>query len=120
MVGTPIVFFGKILLGGGINENWNPQAYSGDIVGIVNTPSGALGHGWGTISYPTSNSCRNIVVFDLNDANGVHKTFTVPVFSLISNWLDIGYQVQINPAITKTSSNKMTYTFELSWGRYTP
>lgn len=117
--GGASVVFNKVYLGWGTNDSWYPAVYSGNIGTITTEPSAKLGNGYPAITYPTATSCKCIATFDLNTANGTHKSLSLPVYNLCSVSLTTGYQLQISPTITKTSAQIMTYTFELSWGRYT-
>ncbi|WP_111891580.1 hypothetical protein [Acinetobacter sp. MB5] len=117
-LGTPSVTFGQV---------YAPYLYvysgaSGSSVTAL--PSTNLGTTSSrTTTYPTPTSCKSVFNLDLNTVNGSHLSLKVGYAGLLSvaGWLStiIGYKLQLNTAITKTSSNTMTYTFELSWGRYT-
>lgn len=89
---------------------------------VTDMPSGGrYNHESVAISYPTTTSCRAIYTIGLSNAITSHKSFLMAIGGLLglSDLNNSGYQLQISPPITKTSSQIMTYTFELSWGRYT-
>lgn len=107
--------FAQVYLGG---TAYPMYIYTGTVGAITSTPSGT---GYSitnlTKSYPTANSVRAVVSLDLNDVVATHQSFRVSSYNMATD--REGYQLQISPAIPKTSAQKMTYTFELSWGRYT-
>jgi hypothetical protein len=73
-----------------------------------------------TVTYPTSTSIRLVGTLGLSKANGTHQSFDLMARGLLTtNYSMKRYQFQISPTITKTSSQIMTYTLEMSWGRYT-
>lgn len=95
---------------------------------VTSSPSSVVKADLSTNSttYPTSTSIRVVGTLALTEANGTHQSFLFPVCGIVSAMGGIpntmyypGYKVQISPTITKTSSQVMTYTFDLSWGRYT-
>ena len=73
-------------------------------------------------TYPTQTSIKSVFSIDLASANMEHKSFKVGYTGLFSrsNALNLipGYKAEIEPPILKNSDQKMSYTFELSWGRY--
>ncbi|RKG55236.1 hypothetical protein D7V64_02675 [Acinetobacter cumulans] len=73
-------------------------------------------------TYPTQTSVKSVFSIDLTSANMQHKSLKLGYAGLFlrSNSLFniIGYKMELTPPITKTSDQKMSYTFELSWGRY--
>ena len=91
--------------------------------GVTAYPSTSVGNsGSPTITYPTATSMKGIFTLDLNTANGVHQTLMpYGISGLLASvgGNGISYKFQISPTITKTSSQIMTYTFTMSWGRYT-
>lgn len=113
-IGTPNSIFNEIRFG-------RASFFSGDINNNVNgIPSG----GETTVNNHISNSYlepRSVSV-SLNLPLGVaqfqHKSLLLAHNMLTSD--DVRYQIQIDPPITKTSTQVMTYTFELSWDRYEP
>lgn len=75
-----------------------------------------------SISYAEPNKITVILNLSLSSANGTHKSFFITNRGLLrSPYTNTGYtyKFQISPTITKTSSQIMTYTFTMSWGRYT-
>lgn len=72
-------------------------------------------------SNPTTTSVQRVVTVPLGIANLVHQSFIcIPTGAFSSGSYGWGYKFQISPTITKTNSQVMTYTFTMSWGRYTP
>lgn len=98
--------------------------YSGAIgATATQDPASALVNGTvanPTNTYPTSRSVRIVPSLGLTAANGTHRSIRVYAQSMMIGGSNIGYQIEISPTITKTSSQIMTYTFELTWDRYTP
>lgn len=100
------------------------NVYSGEMGSTVTAlPSGSLTNdqlSGMTVTYPTSTSIRIVGTLDLSKANGTHQSFDLMARGLLTdNYTTKRYQFQISPTITKTSSQIMTYTLEMSWGRYT-
>lgn len=74
------------------------------------------------ITYPTPTSMRVVTTLDTTVSNGVHQTiapFNIYGLLGIPTGAGANYKFQISPTITKKSTQIMTYTFEMSWGRYT-
>ena len=74
-------------------------------------------------TYPTARSLRVVASLSLSDLNGVHQSLYIEgIYGLlgVNGGVGANYKFQISPTITKTSSQLMTYTLEMSWGRYTP
>lgn len=122
-------YTGMPFLAGSPNQNASKvqslgfTCYSGNITGVASYPSGTGSSDFGvTVSdtNPTSKSCRTKVSLALAYQNLTHKTLIFSYTGLLSQELAMGYQIQISPGITKTSSQSMDYTFEISWDRYTP
>lgn len=70
------------------------------------------------LSNPTPTSSRCKITYNLQQANGTHKSFSLPIEGLLAATSMNRVKVEIDPPITKTNLQVMTYTFELSWGRY--
>lgn len=70
----------------------------------------------------SGNSLQQVFVIDIARANFAHRSFFIQHGDggLMAGQNASGYKLQISPTITKTASQEMTYTFEMSWGRYTP
>lgn len=68
------------------------------------------------ITKPTSRSNQTVCTARLEDANMEHKSFKLT----LNGSLGCDMKFEISPSITKTSSQVMTYTFTMSWDRYTP
>lgn len=70
-----------------------------------------------SLTYPTSTSVRGVATLGLTAGVGAAMSLSmlnINIMAASSN----GYKLQIDPPITKTNTQVMTYTFELSWGRY--
>lgn len=74
-----------------------------------------------TTTYPTTTSVQSVFTIGLTDCNGSHQSFLIPATGLFTGTggTQCAYKFQISPAITKSSSQVMTYTFTIEWGRYT-
>lgn len=105
---------GQISLGSGASNYMG--VYSGDIGSISESPSGTAGWMTPTRTFPTLRSSRAVGSLGLSQANFSHKACYVAIGSLMGSLP--GYQLQIDPPITKTNTQLMTYTFEMSWDRY--
>lgn len=71
-------------------------------------------------SKPTPKSSRSIITYGLNQANGSHRSFMLNIDGLVAATSMNGFKLEISPPIVKTNTQIMTYTFEISWGRYEP
>lgn len=69
-------------------------------------------------AYPSARKVACTLTLGLNDANGTHQSILLYMCNIMGAINGPGYQVQIDPPITKTSAQVMTYTFEMSWDRY--
>lgn len=116
------------------SANFEKVEFTGDTNyltdGLIGSPSSFLTGAETNISsnfsvtqYPTPTSARTIATLQLANANNIHKSFGLSVKGLMcpsapsnNSWL--GFKVQIDPPITKLNTQIMTYTFEISWGRY--
>lgn len=68
-----------------------------------------------------TNGCQAILDLGLSEANHAHRSFLINIVGMMSLEGKLnGIQLEITPTITKLNSQLMTYTFELSWGRYEP
>lgn len=114
---------------GGASVDFNQVAinnvfiYTGLLGGVTTPPSGTLlGNSSGSqhsYTYPTNTSIRVVVSFNVSQVNGVHQSINVTGLGLLNGAAgNNGYKIQISPTITKNSTQKMTYTFELSWDRH--
>ena len=74
-----------------------------------------------TTTYPTPTKVQSVFTIPLTACNGTHQSFRIPATGLLCNGgsAQTSYKFQITPTITKTSSQVMTYTFTIEWGRYT-
>lgn len=99
--------------------------FSGAINSITAIPSENIGY-YGstrvTNTYPTARSITAVITLVPADAVATHQTITMCHGSCLMSPSNNpnGYQIQISPAIVKTSLQSMTYTFSFSWSRYTP
>lgn len=77
-----------------------------------------------TQTRPNSRTLAVSFLLDLNDGNEwSHKGFIARIGNLLSRNDSIGligYKWDINPPIPKNANQTLRYSFELSWGRYTP
>lgn len=74
-------------------------------------------------SNPTSTSLRSTFNLGLTELNVSHETVMVDsVEGLLGSTSNggAGYVFEITPPIVKKDTQIMTYTFEISWGRYEP
>ena len=109
--------FGQVKLAG---TNGGFSVYSGNMGATVTTPPSPplLGNVDNPANtYPTDRSVRFTATLGLSVANGEHKSFYVALWaSLLMQ--GGGFQMQISPTINKNNAQIMTYTVELTWGRY--
>lgn len=120
-IGLPYLYrptdtFGQVKLG-------SLAIYTGEIgTSVTSSPTGqaATQAATATTTYPTATSCKTVMQIALASANMLHKSFEVRIDGLlsVSSAPYIGYKLQIDPPITKNSSQIMTYTFKLGWSRY--
>lgn len=112
---TPIDIFGQI------SPN-SISIYSGvKNDAVITAPTTALGSATTVArTYPTTTSVQVLATLELTEANGTHQSFLINAAGLFSgpSGYQNAYKFQISPTITKASTQKMTYTFTLSWGRY--
>lgn len=74
-------------------------------------------------SNPTNTSLRVVYALGLTELNTSHDTFMISdVHGLVGDTSSggAGYVFEITPPIVKKDTQIMTYTFEISWGRYEP
>ena len=98
-------------------------AYSGSMNQVVTiAPSTALGGGVSQNSNIV-NGIKTKSIFGLVSANGNMKSFYLQIgglgWSPAAGGNGIGYKFEINPAIVKTNQMELTFTMNLTWGRYT-
>lgn len=108
----------------GLNFN-EVRVYSGAIgSSITNLPSSNLGTLSKTKSNPTPTSAQALCTASVGSSIGSHKSIYVGLQYLLfvgsPGAFTCGYQIEMTPPIEKTNTQIMTYTFELSWGRYEP
>lgn len=73
------------------------------------------------VEYPTPRSIKGEIFADLNYANGLHQSFQVGItLWLRQNYSSWGYKWNIDPPITKSSTERAYYYLTISWDRYTP
>ena len=73
-----------------------------------------------TSTWPTTTSHRQTISLYLDTNNYSHRSMSVYLWGLIvDSYPNIGYKWEIDPPITKTNLNTMTYSYEISWSRYT-
>lgn len=67
------------------------------------------------------NGCQATLDLSLSEANYAHRSFLINITGMMSLESRLnGIQLEVSPTITKTSTQIMAYTFELTWGRYEP
>lgn len=96
------------------------EIYTGGIgTQITSTPIGTMQSFTTSNSYPNPRTVRSILSLALNDANLTHKSFLIKYAGLLSQSVyNAGYKLEIDPPITKSPTQTMQYTFEMSWDRY--
>lgn len=90
------------------------NGYSGAIANATSTPAGGLG-GFGVVNktYIPGTLKRDFEVFwGLNEGNAA------PLRTIVSSTPYCTYQVELTPAIPKTSETVLRLAFQVSWGRY--
>ncbi|WP_173911038.1 hypothetical protein [Acinetobacter sp. Marseille-Q1618] len=124
-ISSPSFILGNVLLGA--YTDWaggeRMTVFSGDAgTSVTISPQGTVDNtDYSKTTYPTAKSCRNKAILRLDMANMLHKSFVIPVSRLCSpETSQNGYKIQIEPPILKNPNMEIQYTFELSWGRYTP
>lgn len=68
-------------------------------------------------SYPTQTSFKAVCTVGMTNGNGVHKSLMVELYGPLL-WVQPAYKFEIDPPISKTELQEMTYTITGSWGRY--
>lgn len=109
----PSASFEQVTMGG-------VEIYTGALGSITSSPSGKIGTYSANTSYPTPRQALKTINLGLSDANTSHRSFFVSSGVIDRFTMPNGYQFEINPPITKTNAQIMTYTFEMSWDRYEP
>lgn len=111
VVGYHLFFYSGGISGLGLTANPTGEQGGVEYTSLVNT-------------YPTTKSMRSVFTLQLSNLNTTHKTLqfkaTIPMASNSNQYSMGGYVFEISPTITKKSSQIMTYTFEIGWGRYEP
>lgn len=98
------------------NSNNNTQfAISQNAMTNAYQSNGGTGVSYSSNTYPTVTSVRGVNAVGLDQAVFKHKSYQATCQGLMSN--SNGFKWEIEPGITKTNQNTMTYSFELSWGR---
>lgn len=96
------------------------QLYSGDMNGVVTTPSSPLASLSTVSTYPSPRTLTFTNSFPLNTANGSIKTvqqlFTT--ISIASTYGGSSYKFEIDPPIVKTDQMVLSFTTSISWDRY--
>lgn len=120
-IGLPCVFgngwfnANKVTMGLG---SWF-YGYTGGIGSTVTEePSGLLIiNNNPSLMYPTPASVRGVATLGLTSGIGAARSLSMRAITIMGG-SEHGYKLQIDPPITKTNTQIMTYTFEMSWGRY--
>lgn len=88
---------------------------------VTELPNNGIG---GTVTAstenPTATSIKNVASLELNTANGQNQSIKVGWRGILATSNGLSYKFQISPPINKTSTQAVTYTIEMSWGRYEP
>jgi len=107
-----------------MNDSSSPSpnyVFSGDIGATVTSqPSGSYQRPMTSnivSSHPTARSAKSVITFSPSEANFAHKSFLI-ANTLLGSYN--GFQIQINPTITKNANQTLKYPFTLNWDRYTP
>jgi len=113
-----VPYFALISIGGSSIAN----VYEGVIGGSVTTPPTGISYVASpeATSFPNPRTLRGSIQCALSEANSSagHRSFAVDVGMHLLTYQSWGYQWQIDPPITKNSSQVLTYVLELSWDRY--
>ena len=99
-----------------------PRVYNGDIGPVTALPSGSVIGSSTTQTYSISNAAYSnnslertaTIVTNLDYANASNRSL---VFAFRGGGI---WQSQIDPAITKTSTDLLTFGVKITWGRYDP
>lgn len=117
-------FIGLPYLARTVNSTYSKLSFasvfvnSGDISsGPTTAPNGFSAQGSIANTYPTPTSVQGVVTFNLGIANFSHRSFLLAIGGLGIDQHSL-YKMQIDPPITKTDLQVMTYTITMSWGRY--
>lgn len=92
--------------------------YDGNIGEITDAPQGKRAEFIVGPTIYTGLSAQCVYTLPLAVANFTHISFLCSTYLLSSSGNAIYYQFQISPPILKKDTQVMTYTFEISWGRY--
>lgn len=99
---------------GGAGDNGSCLLYTGDIGSITTSPSGTFISSTALVNQPYSN---NSLVRDMVATFGLTVSGVIKSMTLRTSFGT--YQVSLDPAITKTTSQILTLTARLSWARKT-
>ena len=95
--------------------------YTGSMNDVNTYPSSHLDYVYTDSTYPSPKTLSCTSIFQLNSANGSIKT-VLQLFSIISQaswYAGSAYKFEIDPPIVKTNQMVLSFTFSISWGRYT-
>lgn len=115
-------YFGNVTSASDVVNVYQFSAYSGVMGGSVTTlPTTLIGSTYTPPKTTILNGIRFKPVFALTDGNGSMKSFYAWVTGLgvIISGNGAGYKFEINPPIVKTNQMELTFTMNLTWGRYT-
>lgn len=120
--GRPVISGGSINNSwamGRISFNWSSYNYnfkiSPNAMTNVYADNGGTSVSYSSNTYPTSRSVRGVSAVGLDQVVFAHRSFQTHTTGFLS--AGNGFKWEINPPITKTAQNTMTYSFEMSWGR---
>lgn len=96
-------------------------AYTGAMAaGYTAFPTGSISSvAVNSLGYPTARSIRGRLFFDLNVGNGVAiKTLMFGLGLRLTTYQSYGYQIELTPTVSKTSSDTLSFNFVVSWDRF--
>lgn len=96
-------------------------AYTGAMAaGFTAFPTGGIsGVTMNSLGYPTARSIRGAFFFGLNSGNGVAiKTLMFGLGLRFTTYQSYGYQLELTPTVSKTSSDTLQFPFVVSWDRF--
>lgn len=96
--------------------------YSGEMGAVSNLPAGSVVANIAApnvaITYPTPTSFKAVCKVVLDAGNGgVHRSFLVEMYGPLL-YVNPAYKFEIDPPLSKTNLQEITYTITGSWGRY--
>lgn len=109
------------------------EFYANKVSLTINSYTGSMGEGITTSpngtetswtsqanTFPTGTSLQCVASLSLSQGNLSHQSFKLMPNIMSFSGNKGGYKLQIDPPISKNSSQSLEVTFVLSWGRYEP